>query len=240
MDRRRNLFRQAWWRGYVLGAEYCRVFNEDEFQGIIDRAGLSGFRLLAIEIAHAHNKRLEKSGYSRRIVFREALKLIRRKLAQLSVYSLSETARQKVVENAFDEAERVVAASSGREMREDTPALELFLDLAFSFSHFLDEQSLDAPQNSGMILQRIWEYESTWSRVPEAKKIAMDFLSLLTSDDDLDSLELRVIDLAVSYFVLEEDAVPDAGLHGFEDDDEIASFAFQAIGRIRSSEIMGE
>lgn len=106
---RRGFLKQAWWRGYLLGPKVCSEFLEDEFLNLVDRVGISGNERLAAIAASEHLNRVANTNYKRRNSFREAMKLIRRRLGQQSLYVLSSEQLSKVISDIFDEADRITS-----------------------------------------------------------------------------------------------------------------------------------
>ncbi|WP_442574856.1 hypothetical protein ACSBPH_13615 [Microbacterium sp. F51-2R] len=104
LGRRRGVFRQAWWRGYLLGQDACLRLDEDNFINLTDRVSLTGYGILGRLIVQAHLDRIGQGAYHRRFALRRALILIGREFGRIAVEALPEEHIKAIVDHAFDRA----------------------------------------------------------------------------------------------------------------------------------------
>ncbi|MFE7845903.1 hypothetical protein ACFUTX_12025 [Microbacterium sp. NPDC057407] len=109
LGRRRGVFRQAWWRGNLLGQDACLQLDEDNFINLTDRVSLTGYGALARLIVQAHLDRIGQGAYHRRFALRRALILIGREFGRIAVEALPEEHVKTIVNHAFDRATADVA-----------------------------------------------------------------------------------------------------------------------------------
>ncbi|UUT36413.1 hypothetical protein [Microbacterium elymi] len=109
LGRRRGVFRQAWWRGNLLGQDACLRLDEDNFINLTDRVSLTGYGALARLIVQAHLDRVGQGPYHRRFALRRALILIGREFGRIAVEALPEEHVKTIVNHAFDRATADVA-----------------------------------------------------------------------------------------------------------------------------------
>lgn len=109
LGRRRGVFRQAWWRGNLLGPDACLRLDEDNFINLTDRVSLTGYGALTRLIVQAHLERLGQGSYHRRFALRRALILIGREFGRIAVEALPEEHVKTIVHHAFDRATADVA-----------------------------------------------------------------------------------------------------------------------------------
>jgi len=108
LGRRRGVFRQAWWRGHLLGPDACLRLDEDNFINLTDRVSLTGYKVHGRLITRAHLERLDRPSYDRRFTLRRALVLIGREFGRIAVEALSEDRAKEIIDRAFKQAERDV------------------------------------------------------------------------------------------------------------------------------------
>lgn len=108
LGKRRGVFRQAWWRGHLLGTEACLMLDEDNFINLTDRVSLTGYKLHGRLITQAHLARLNRPSYDRRFTLRRALVLIGREFGRIAVEALPEDIVKEIIDRSFEQAEHDV------------------------------------------------------------------------------------------------------------------------------------
>ncbi|WP_457098966.1 hypothetical protein [Microbacterium sp. P5_E9] len=108
LDRRRGLFRQAWWRGFLLGTQSVLLLDEDNFVQLTDRISLTGDSRLGASIVASHLHYLSNPTYDRRYGLRRALVLVGRLLGRLNVDALSDNEIHSAVVAQFENSVGVV------------------------------------------------------------------------------------------------------------------------------------
>jgi len=138
LGKRRGVFRQAWWRGYLLGPDACLRLDEDNFINLTDRVSLTGYEVLGRLITQAHLDRIGQDAYDRRFTLRRALILVGREFGRIAVEALPEARIKAIVDRAFDRATRDVAdeleakkaaAHAKRAPKDSAPTSESNLDV---------------------------------------------------------------------------------------------------------------
>lgn len=123
LGKRRGVFRQAWWRGYLLGRDACLRLDEDNFINLTDRVSLTGYKVLGRLITQAHLDRIGQSGYHRRLTLRRALVLIGREFGRIAVEALPEERVAAIIGDAFDRATVDVATAAAAKKTAPTTTL---------------------------------------------------------------------------------------------------------------------
>lgn len=235
----RNVFRRSWWRGYILGTAISAQLIEDESVGIMERPSIGGSQRLARVIASSHLAHV-RSGLqgSRQELLREAIKRIRRRMGQISVLTLSDAHLRDLVANAFDET--MVSLHYSPRIP-DVPATSQsdvsarFQSLVPAYWRILEPQMIEVDWREMAALQdQLPQYQiSNVANADVAASIASDLNKLIDDWPTHSSNERQVVHAAVAYFLLDDDGIPDALPHGLDDDDEVVTAAFEALGRTR-------
>ncbi|AXE53946.1 hypothetical protein [Aurantimicrobium sp. MWH-Uga1] len=252
MDRRRGFFRQAWWRYFLLGKEVCEVFNEDEFLNLVDRVALSGYKPLAEALSFEFICRLKTSNYvsgERRSVFRQSMILARRALGHEAVYAMDTERMSIFASTIFDKSEKLVRQAAIGDESID----EAFLESEFSegsLNKFLTELGTIAqvlmpyitrPNLSDQFIFELREMLPVYARLhpgnEQVAKISQDLEHLLAGIQGLNREDQLIVYAATAYFLLAEDAIPDASKGGFDDDEKVLDLAFKCLQRSRPSSV---
>ena len=240
MDRRRGLFRQAWWRNYLLGNEICSHLNEDEFLNLVDRGALSGFRPLANAISLEFISRLNSDVYkggARRSIFRKAMIQARRALGHVAVHAMNDEQLRKFAFEIFDEAELGINVGTSNENEEDSSnefegSLAQFLMELGDISKLLTP-FISKPDLSEKMILDLRSMLPIYSRLhpgdDQVARISQDLDYLLLAIHDLDRERQLIIYAATAYFLLADDAVPDSQPGGFDDDELVLETAFSFL-----------
>lgn len=250
---RRGMFRQAWWRGYLLGAEACIRLSEDELVQLADRRGVVGHRPLAEAIVEAHLSRTRQARYRRRPALREGLKLVRRELGRSGFEALGAQTIKARVEELF---ERFIAeqgfpmdSDEGAGIVENLANLDQghaqvdrpdFRELAAEYLPLLSASLYPMSETEALVYaQRAREHAATLRGDPLAQRIALDLASLVGDWESFTADETSQIRAAFEYFLLEDDGVADHSEEGLLDDDAVTDALFAALGRERDTGSLG-
>lgn len=95
----RTTFGRLWWRVELLGVEGAQGLLEDEAVQLVERPRISGYRPLAIEIAHRHITSTESS--QRMELLRDVMKRLTRQLAVVSVFAMHQGQIKELVNDVF-------------------------------------------------------------------------------------------------------------------------------------------
>jgi hypothetical protein len=250
LGRRRGVFRQAWWRGYLLGSEACLQLDEDNFINLTDRVSLTGYRAIGELITHAHLDRIDRATYDRRYTLRRALVLIGREFGRIAVEALPEEHLQRIIRTAFDQAElyTVKAISPIRdaestiapaEVAEADPetraaAVSRFLGAAAAYASVLEPLLVPVDYTTAMaMLLQAEEHVRSLGGNQLAGRIYDDLSDLVGDWASLDDDERSIVFAALAYFVEDDDVAADGEPEGLLDDDDVVDSAFWALGRER-------
>ena len=229
----RNVFRRAWWRGYILGPDYSTRLIEDEAVGIMERPSIGGSPRLARKVAEVHLQNVAREGAgSRQDLLREGIKRLRRRMGQISVHVLSDEQLHGLVVDSFtlrtnrsSETRIARAQSTIEKFRELVPtswmtiadsATEVSWDRMSRLLDLLAIHKINNPENESV-----------------ARKIAIDLERLVEGWDAFTADERSVVHAAVVYFLDTNDGIPDHLPNGLDDDDEVVSAAYSALNRVR-------
>lgn len=254
----RNVFRRAWWRGFVLGLDLSALLLEDEAVAIMERPSIGGNPVLARLVAAAHLQVIDTANVGgRTMILRDAMKRLRRRMGQLSMHAMSPVDMGVIVDEVFEESLQVLVGKAGRRKQgtESSPAasetttgsavstepheslepIERFRVGIADYWHLLEEFVVEVPWD---LMARYREELPTYLDGHEAnrdtaKRIARDLETLIQSWDVFSAPERAVVHAAVHYFLQFDDGVPDYYLTGLDDDDAVVSAAFEALGVLR-------
>lgn len=232
----RNVFRRAWWRGYVLGKELSSLLLEDESVQIMERPAIGGSQRVARAVASTHLRHVDAgSGGSRQDLLRESIKRLRRKMGQISIHALPDGEMAAVIDTAFDEAisSMVQAKTAPRNATPD--AIASFKTSVAEIWPFLESSVIEVPwsQMSGLE-EALQQYQTTEiTNENAAMKIVADLLSLVQGWNGYTGRERSVVHAAVVYFLMSEDFIPDHLPAGLDDDDLVVAAAFSALNLVR-------
>lgn len=237
LGRRRGVFRQAWWRAHLLGAERCTRLDEDNFINLTDRISLTGDARIAPIVVDTHLRLVSEPGYDRRYGLRRALVLIGRLFGRLAVEALSDDEVRGLIEDAFSKA---IDSSHDEEQimmiePADVPATERLLTLAPQYAEILRPLlAVISHQRAVAMASAAADYVKTLNGDPLAVRISDDLNELVDDWHAFEDDERVVIHAALAYFLEEHDATADVGPDGLIDDDEVVNAAFEALGRERN------
>ena len=250
MDSRRGLFRQAWWRYFLLGEEACGIFLEDEFLNLIDRVALSGFRPLAQALCSEFIERIRGGNYpgaERRSVFRLSMILARRALGYEAIYAMDTDRISNFAKNTFDKAEDLIRNKKSKDLLLESTDEETIASEG-SLTSFLSELGdisklllpfISKPDLSEQMIFELREMLPVYARLhPEnvqVGRISQDLEHLLMSIHSLDREFQIIVYAATAYFLLAEDAIPDSSPGGFDDDEFVLETAFKFLQLSRPS-----
>ena len=237
LGRRRGVFRQAWWRAHLLGAERCTRLDEDNFINLTDRISLTGDARIAPIIVDTHLTLISAPGYDRRYGLRRALVLIGRLFGRLAVEALTDDEARALIEDAFakaidssPDADQIMLVEPA-----DVLATERLLTLAPQYAEILRPLlTVISLQRAVAMANAAAEYVKTLNGDQLAVRISDDLNGLVDDWHAFDDDERAVIHAALAYFLEEHDATADVGPDGLIDDDEVVNAAFEALGRERS------
>lgn len=231
----RNIFRRAWWRGYLLGQELSDQLLEDEVVGLMERPSIGGHVPLARIVASTHLAEVaKKSVPSRQDLLRQVTKRLRRRLALISVYSLDANSMKSLVDEIFGES--IIALGTSREdigeVVEANP-LEEFKNLLPQYWPLLEQYALEVPW---VRMEELKDQLNAYRLVNQANietatKISSDLNRLIADWADLTSNQRAVLHAATSYFLLADDDVPDGSPLGLDDDAQVVAAAYVALDR---------
>lgn len=236
LGRRRGVFRQAWWRAHLLGAERCILLDEDNFINLTDRISLTGDARIAAIIVDTHLGLISDPGYDRRYGLRRALVLIGRLFGRLAVEALSDDEVRELIVDAFSKAIDSSHTEDQIMLREpgNVPATERFLMLAPQYKEILRPLlGVISYQRAIAMSSTAADYVKTLNGDPLAIRISDDLSELVDDWHAFEDDERAVVHAALAYFLEEHDATADVGPDGLIDDDEVVNAAFEALGRER-------
>lgn len=235
VGRPRNVFRRAWWRGYVLSPALSSRLLEDESVGIMERPSIGGSARLAQAVAAIHLEHVDRGGVgSRQDLLRDAIKRLRRNMGQISIHALNDQQLQNLVADVFQSAREKVSPTNDQG------------DLLFSEIQRFRELTADLwPMIEPNVVEVDW---STISRLMSevvahrdsmngnselAAKIVGDLERLVADWAMYTSAARAVVHGAVAYFLDLNDDVPDHLPAGLDDDDEVVGAAYSALDLLR-------
>lgn len=243
---RRGMFRQAWWRGYLLGPAACLDLTEDEMVQLVDRRGVVGHRPLASAIVDTHLRLALDPQYRRRSTIREVLKLARRELGRSAFETLGEDRIRSTVDALFARAlgQAVVANVDASHEPADAPepveSVRRFRDRAAPYLHLLSGSLHPLSRDESLeYAEHVRAHALRFGGDPVADRIASDLASLMGTWDDYSTEQTSLIRAACDYFILELDDVADHGPDGLLDDDDVVDALFFALGRERGAGAAG-
>ena len=234
----RNVFRRAWWRGYVLGKELSSQLLEDESVGIMERPSIGGNQRLARLVAEVQLEMVNAGGVrSRQELLREAIKRLRRQMGQISIHSLEDEGVASLVRDCFR------AAAAALDYVVDGPQslplvanpLTIFQESAGPLWYLLDEFATEVPWETmddlGIHLSGYRDDDAESHGA--AAGIVRDLERLIDRWSELTAEGRAVVHATVAYFLLADDAIPDALPNGWEDDDRVVDAAYAALSMLR-------
>jgi len=254
LGRRRGVFRQAWWRGYLLGSDACLQLDEDNFINLTDRVSLTGYRLIGDLITRTHLDRIGRGSYDRRFALRRALVLIGREFGRIAVEALPEDRVRAIITAAFDQAEtdtasaksaRIDTESAAPAVGDATPvgdeapvmiadARARFLQAASTYAAVLEPMLIPVDYATAMaMVLRAEHHVQSLGGDQIAARIYDDLSDLIGDWASLDDDERSVVYAALSYFVEDDDIAADDGPEGLLDDDDVVDCVFATLGRER-------
>jgi hypothetical protein len=215
-DPRRQLFQQAYKRGYLLGDSVFSL-TEDDMGSIIERPRISGHRVLAASLA-SHQARLRTG----RATFRSIMKAAGRQLAHRAIYS--DEMVTEFVEELF-ESHRLRPQGDGFQETDldESNAREAFLESCWEYRHYLEEIFDQFELGTPPSVQGL---ESTIDSALSQKNIQSSYFErcrvicdqIRASASTFDKAHLLLASVAIQYLVLEADAIPDELDNGLMDD----------------------
>jgi len=250
---RRGMFRQAWWRGFLLGAEACIQLGEDELVQLADRRGVVGHRPLAEAIVETHLSLAAHAGYRRRAAIREALKLVRRELGRSGFEALGPQLIRARVEELFerfiaddqlavdlDEDPRIAGDLTRVEQGRVPVERPDFRKLAGEYLPMLSTSLYPMTETEALVYaEKAREHAIALRGDPLAQRIASDLASLVGDWENFTVEETSQIRATFDYFLLEDDGVADPSADGLLDDDAVVDALFAALGRERDTGALG-
>lgn len=254
LGRRRGVFRQAWWRGYLLGPDACLQLDEDNFINLTDRVSLTGYRLIGDRVTRAHLERIGRGAYDRRFALRRALVLIGREFGRIAVEALPEDRVTAIITAAFDQAEKETASAKSANIETESATQVIddaalvgeaapvvigdvrtrFLQAASTYAAVLEPMLIpvDYAMAMAMVL-RAEQHVQSLGGDPIAARICDDLSDLIGDWASLDDDERSVVYAALAYFVEDDDITADGEPEGLLDDDDVVDCVFAALGRER-------
>lgn len=100
-DRRRGIYRRAWWRGTVLGPESVLQLDEDNMMNLLERPGLVGNPTLARVLIETHLAFKHDPAYDARHDLRAALIRVGVLMGRLTLDALDAELLRAMVHSAF-------------------------------------------------------------------------------------------------------------------------------------------
>ena len=245
IGRPRNVFRRAWWRGFVLGEDLSERLLEDEAVGIMERPSIGGHPALARVVAQVHLDLVEKFAMGRRTeLFRDAVKRLRRRMGQISVHALSASQLRALVVDSFEESRISMVHDLNTQIAtgvEITPSptsnvVERFRNATADYWYLIADFVVDVSWTTMQSYrEELPEYLiGSTANAAVVGRIARDLDSLIESWPTYSSDERAVVHAAVKYFLMYDDGVPDYYGTGLDDDDAVVSAAFNALGVSRA------
>jgi hypothetical protein len=231
----RNVFRRAWWRGYVLGPDLSSQLLEDESVGIMERPSVGGNVRLARAVATEHLAQIARGGIrSRQDLLRDAIKRLRRRMGQISVHSLTEPRLRSLVATAFDAA-RLATSPSNESGALVMSEIQRFREAVGGLWTRLEPNVTEVEWSR--MTQLLGDIRNYRDAVTEnrgvAVEIADDLERLIVEWDSYTSESRAVVHASVLYFLDMDDDIPDDLPTGLDDDNEVVSAAYEALGLLR-------
>lgn len=246
LGRRRGLFRQAWWRADLLGADACLLLDADNFIQLTDRVSLTGDRLIGPLIVQTHLSMVPRPGYDRRFGLRRAMVLIGRLLGRIAIDALTAEQARGHIESIFESVVDLPSSDTESQTADSLApsvlaaedagmgVIDRFLAQASEYSEILRPLLILVPQRQAISMAfAAGEYARTLNGDLIAIRIADDLDRLVDDWQQFDEDECAVIHAALAYFLEEDDARSDEGPEGLLDDDEVVDAAFGALRRER-------
>jgi hypothetical protein len=234
----RNVFRRAWWRGYVLGKETSSRLLEDESVGIMERPSIGGNRRLAQTVARTQLRMVDAGGIkSRQELLREAIKRLRRQMGQLSIHAIDDDGVERIVQKAFDEAALALKYTVGGAVgaTSETNALARFRSATGKLWPLLEPSAIEKPwAEMAELRDRLLPFRTMSSESHGAAlRIASDLERLIEGWPSCTAEERAIVHAATAYFLLIDDAIPDGLPGGLDDDDLVIDAAYAALNVVR-------
>jgi hypothetical protein len=231
----RNVFRRAWWRGYILGPELSSRLLEDESVGIMERPSIGGNARLARSVAALHLEHVDRGGIrSRQDLLRDSIKRLRRRMGQISIHALDDSQLKDLVDATFEAARAHLSSISGKEAS-DLDEVDKFRELTGPLWLLLEPLVIEVDwirMNELLAGVRIYG-NSISGNEGFAAKLVSDLESLISGWDGYTPAARSVVHGAVSYFMDLNDDIPDDLPTGLDDDNEVIGAAFEALSLLR-------
>jgi Arc/MetJ-type ribon-helix-helix transcriptional regulator len=232
----RNVFRRAWWRGYVLGPQLSSQLLEDESVGIMERPSIGGSPRLARAVATEHLNQVGRGGIrSRQDLLRDAIKRLRRRMGQISVHSLTDLQLNTLVRTAFDAARSATSPLAEASGNASASEIYLFRTLVGELWARLEPNITEVEWSTMTeLLEDIHKHRDELAGNRDlAVEIVDDLERLIDGWDSYTSESRGVVHAAVRYFLDSDDDIPDDLPTGLDDDSEVVDAAFEALGLVR-------